>query len=285
VTGGNKRQFSVFEGMNYSASTTWRSGVRLATSSLKKTIQSYRAVSHRLTVKLEQLVKKKQTLEDRAFVVLEEKSVELSDVSQHGSGDGEPEQRSAFPPGPRCIPGYGSIQNEESPVIQEIPGQGRDYFHNDDTALVSQATNILMESIKIRLSYIDEAIGQLTILFRENPKMKVPLELTIDRYEEWVRTNQRLFELNSQLYDLEKRKFTTGRKRVRARRKAESKREDVMAMSEFEIIFTGRDASLSRVQAEVSYRSVPPCFLEQGSGCAEVFYRRAPPCFLEQGSG
>ena len=167
-------------------------------------------------------MKKKGTLEDRAFVVLDEKSVELSDVSQHDDEDG-----------PRRIPGYLSIQGgEESTVIQERLGQGREYFHNDDTALVSQATGILMESIKIRLSYIDEAIGQLTILFRENPKMKVPLELTMARYDEWVRTNQRLFELNSQLYDLEKRKFTTGRKKVAARR-AESTREDVLAMSKF----------------------------------------------------
>ena len=207
--------------MNHSASATWKGGVRPATSSLKKTIQAYRAHSLKLTVKLEQLEKKKRSLEAKAFVVLDEMSVEMSDVSQQDASIETPPM--SREDGDQAFPHSDSL-------FRSRMEEGGDYYHSDDAALVSQATGILMESIKIRLSYVEEALGQLMMLYRENPKMKVPLELTIIRYEEWVRTNQRLFVLNSQLYDLEKTKFVSERKKTSAK-KASNSREEVLATS------------------------------------------------------
>ena len=204
--------------VNYSASATWRVAVRQTTFSLKKTIQAFRTHAQKLTVKLEQLEMKKRGLDEKAFVVVEEMSVEMSDISQRGS-------ISANAPAPRLLEEPLPSQRRGAALSASGVGEQIDYYHNEDNALVSQATVILMESIKIRLSYVEEAIGQLTILYRENPKMKVPLELTVARYEEWVRTHQRLFELNSLLFDLEKRKFDTGRKR-RVLKRDRSARED-----------------------------------------------------------
>ena len=55
-------------------------------------------------------------------------------------------------------------------------------------------------------------------LLREYPKSSTPQELSYTRYEEWLETNQRLFELNSQLYDLEKLKFEIKQKQTLARK-------------------------------------------------------------------
>ncbi len=55
--------------------------------------------------------------------------------------------------------------------------------------------------------HVTQSIQCLTTLYQENPKQRAPVHLMISRYEEWVETNQRLFELNSRLYDLEKVKF------------------------------------------------------------------------------
>ena len=46
----------------------------------------------------------------------------------------------------------------------------------------------------------------------------MPRDLRFSRYEEWLETNQRLFEMQSQLYDLEKLKFELKQKHVLARR-------------------------------------------------------------------
>ena len=84
---------------------------------------------------------------------------------------------------------------------------------SDVTSLVSTATNILIESMQLRLSYVQEVLNKLTSLQQENPKLPTPPELLFSRYEEWVQRNQRLIELNSQLYDLEKLKFELKEKR------------------------------------------------------------------------
>ena len=84
---------------------------------------------------------------------------------------------------------------------------------SDITSLVSTATNILIESMQLRLSYVQEVLNKLTSIWQENSKLPAPPELLFSRYEEWVQRNQRLIELNSQLYDLEKLKFELKEKR------------------------------------------------------------------------
>lgn len=188
----------------------------IRSSSLKKTLQAYKAHSHKLSTKLDQLQEKKRCLEDKAFVVLDENTVEMSDVSQHTDNCTAEVANGKTAPMP-CPPRTSTSISEVQ--INMIEGE---YYHVDDTSLVSRATDILIESVKLRLSYVEEAMGRLAILHREHSKMKVPLELMISRYEEWVRTNQRLFELNSQLYDLEKLKFD------RHRRETSTKQSEVL---------------------------------------------------------
>ena len=84
---------------------------------------------------------------------------------------------------------------------------------SDVTSLVNTATNILIESMQLRLSHVQEVLNKLTLIQQENPKLPTPPELLFSRYEEWVQRNQRLIELNSQLYDLEKLKFELKEKR------------------------------------------------------------------------
>ena len=86
---------------------------------------------------------------------------------------------------------------------------------SDVTSLVSTATKILIESMQLRLSYVQEVLSKLTAIQQENPKLPTPPELLFSRYEEWVGRNQRLIELNLQLYDLEKLKFELVEKRSR----------------------------------------------------------------------
>ena len=88
---------------------------------------------------------------------------------------------------------------------------------SDVTSLVSTATNILIESMQLRLSYVQEVLNKLTSIQQENPKLPTPPELLFSRYEEWVQRNQRLIELNSQLYDLEKLKFELKEKRSKVK--------------------------------------------------------------------
>ena len=88
---------------------------------------------------------------------------------------------------------------------------------SDVTSLVSAATNILIESMQLRLSYVQEVLNKLTLIQQENPKFPTPPELLFSRYEEWVQRNQRLIELNSQLYDLEKLKFELKEKRSKVK--------------------------------------------------------------------
>ena len=64
---------------------------------------------------------------------------------------------------------------------------------------------------------MQEALSKLSTLVKDCPKGVVPPELGFPRYEEWLETNQRLFELNSQLYDLEKLKFEIRHKKRQAR--------------------------------------------------------------------
>lgn len=58
-------------------------------------------------------------------------------------------------------------------------------------------------------------LERLLPLVKESPRQATPTELSFSRYEEWLESNQQLFEFNSQLYELEKAKFDLKRKQQR----------------------------------------------------------------------
>lgn len=199
--------------MNTNVTSSWNASLRLAVSrplqqaSLKKTIQAYKALSHRLKTKLEQLTQKRDELDSKAFVMVQE----------------SPTTQATSP----TTAGYKDTPLS-SPEIQPAPQmrlKESGYHHTvtDLSSLASTVTNILIESVEIKLSYITEAISYLTNLYRENPKQRMPAELRLSRYEEWVQTNQRLFELNSRLYDLEKVKFDLERRMAANEQEADKK--------------------------------------------------------------
>ena len=179
-------------------------GVSKSQSSLKKTIQGYKGLSQRLKTKLDQLTQKKEELDSKAFIVVDELPASPSNPLNIQTTTSDPSSPMSPLPGQQATP-------PSSPDIRPVPRSQtmveNDYHHCDLNSLASTVTNILIESVQIRLSYVTETITYLTNLYHENPKSRVPPELMLSRYEEWVRTNQRLFELNSRLYDLEKVKF------------------------------------------------------------------------------
>lgn len=181
--------------MNSSASwnaSSWLGVTKPQQASLKKTIQSYKALSHRLKGKLEQLMQKREELNSRAFVMVHE--IEVPSIQ---SAEVETATHTQSP-GPL----------DTIPHIPQTRMEALDDYHTGDlSSLASTVTSILIESVEIRLSYVMEAIEYLTILYNEDPKQPTPKKLMLSHYEEWVDTNQRLFELNSRLYDLEKMKF------------------------------------------------------------------------------
>lgn len=239
---------SAFSNMSLSPSTTSLSAVRRGGKpSLKKTMQLYKSVRHRLETKLEQLLTKREDLSSRAFVVLEESSsshrhdVEVSVKEPQDSVRGT----STVPAievlvaseqeGDRAGQRMSLQLKENSPEISNgkllSPGglvEQTETYHSDVMSLVSTATNILIESIQLRLNFIREALEKLDVLHRENPKLRTPPELAFLRYEEWLASNQRLFELNAQLYDIEKLKFELKHKQVMAKKvlKRSKKGED-----------------------------------------------------------
>ena len=93
----------------------------------------------------------------------------------------------------------------------------QDQYQTDVSSLVVTATDILIEILEMKLMYVQEALTKLSALAHENRKIATPPELSYSRYEEWVDSNQRLFELNSQLYDLEKLKFEIRQRQIQAR--------------------------------------------------------------------
>ena len=90
-------------------------------------------------------------------------------------------------------------------------------YQSDVSALVVTVTDTLIEILELKLEYVQEVLKKLMVLLRENRKIPTPPELMFSRYEDWVGSNQRLFELNSQLYDLEKLKFDIRKRQIQAR--------------------------------------------------------------------
>ena len=180
----------------------------MAPVSLKKTIQSYKAVAQQLETKLDQLTQKRNEIESRGFVVLDEHSVDLHSTRQVDLARVERPLRHTT----TAVP----LQQRTTPtlLIEELETQ----YPSNVSSLVATATNILIESVSLRLSFVQESIKKLTVLYHENQKLPTPPELLFSRYEEWVLTNQKLFELNTRLYDLEKLKFDLKEKKRLAKK-------------------------------------------------------------------
>ena len=80
---------------------------------------------------------------------------------------------------------------------------------------MSTATDIIINALQIKLAYVRDMLESLSPLVKENPRQATPAELSFSRYEEWLESNQQLFEFNSQLYELENVKFDLKRKQQR----------------------------------------------------------------------
>ena len=212
---------------NPNVSASWNATSWLGVSrapqqtSLKRTIQAYKGLSRRLKSKLEQLSLKREAQNSKGFVMVPER--EVPGTSRAASSSDEP---TSSPRPPDHAP-LSPAPLSPTPEITRARLEESDYHHGDLPSLVSTITNILIESVEIRLSYVMEAIDFLTTLYQENPKQRTPPELMLARYEEWVQTNQRLFELNSRLYDLEKVKFDQQKRAELERAKEEGRGEGV----------------------------------------------------------
>ncbi len=86
--------------------------------------------------------------------------------------------------------------------IQEVAG-GEDEVVNipHQSSLV---TDILVEIIQLKLGFLNETINSLQPLVKDNPRQPTPFELQLSRFEDWVDTNQQLYELNARLYETQK---------------------------------------------------------------------------------
>ena len=103
--------------------------------------------------------------------------------------------------------------NEPSPVSRAPDGRAGSLLLVDEEGvkvelcrLTSQITELLVEILTIKLSYIEQCVKRLAELLRSNPRMVAPLELRLSHFDDWVQTNQQLYQLNLQLYDLQKQK-------------------------------------------------------------------------------
>ncbi len=204
-----------------------------ASPSLKKNLQLYKSQLLRLETKHEQLLQKRQDINSRAFLVLDENRSTSSRPSRHtvaspsrriGGGNTRTKALEA------------TVQVDRTPQLKENrAGKSKDTqsvieqpegYHSDVNSLVSTATSILIESVELRLAFLRDIVSKLSTLYDEAPKLRTPPELGYQRYEEWVGSNQRLLELNAQLYDIEKLKFELKRKQSMARKVKKNKGED-----------------------------------------------------------
>ena len=96
-------------------------------------------------------------------------------------------------------------------------------------SLVATATDILIKALQIKLAYVNDILARLSPLVSDNPRQTTPAELSFSHYEEWLESNQQLFEFNSELYELERVKFEMKQKqeRVKQTRDGESDADTV----------------------------------------------------------
>ncbi len=77
----------------------------------------------------------------------------------------------------------------------------------DMASQTEQVTDILVEIIQAKIGFINETIESLQALMKLHPRPSTPMELQLSRFEDWVDTNQQLFELNARLYETQKNMF------------------------------------------------------------------------------
>ena len=245
----------------------------MAPISLKKSIQQYKSLAQRIEAKIRQLESKRDELESRAFVVIDDTpsptvqnhhalheslvaAITVGAGAARKTSNGERARRSKSPSSPPTFEsatalGVGdavecdssatnvgaplktgnaalvlSVNQAETWRDRSIAAISTETTHHlveervmahgsDVASLVSTATNILIESMQLKLSYIQDVLAKLTEIQNDKTTKRIPTppELLFSRYEEWVQRNQRLIELNVRLYDLEKLKFELKEKR------------------------------------------------------------------------
>jgi hypothetical protein len=194
----------------------------MSRASVKKTQQQFLAVLQQLEGKLRQLQANRESLDTRAFVVVEE----VATPTQPGSGGG------------------GATLDDKHGL-----------YHGEVGSLVATATDILIKALQIKLAYVNDMLARLSPLVSDNPRQTTPPELSFSRYEEWLESNQQLFEFNSRLYELERVKFEMKQKqeRVKQTRDGESDADTVASQLAHSSISQAQEL-LSRLQHQ-SYSS------------------------------
>ena len=206
-----------------------KSAVRTTTPSLKKTIQLYKSQLLRLETKHEQLLQKRASVSSRGFVILDENKTASSRPARHTVAS--PSRRGGAPI-VKAIEASVQVEitsqlkgtkTEKSKLQRTLVEQTEGYHHSDVNSLISTATSIVIESVELRLGFLRDILLKLNTLYHEAPKLPTPPELGYQRYEEWVGSNQRLLELNAQLYDIERLKFELKQKKSAAQKVKKSK--------------------------------------------------------------
>jgi hypothetical protein len=70
-----------------------------------------------------------------------------------------------------------------------------------------KATDILLTILQLKMGFVSEAVTKLELLNEAKPKMVAPPELQVKRFHDWAETNQQLYQLNTQLYEIEQSKW------------------------------------------------------------------------------
>lgn len=159
----------------------WTGLVLMAPLTVKKSLQQFRSLQQKLTERLEELMRKKDTLD----LVLT--------------------TRSPTEPHPKK-----TLELSTCPI-------GTAAKHENDR-LTSAATDILIEILELKVNYVEECVQKLEEKARVDPRSLAPMELRVVRFEDWVETNQRLYQLNSKLYEIEKVKVNVERRESKFRR-------------------------------------------------------------------
>ena len=150
--------------------------IAMAPLTVKKSLQQFRLLLQKLNVRLEELMTKKDSLEQ----VLTSQSL--------------------------------SVTSETDP--SSPPASAK---HESDR-LTAAATDILIEILELKVTYLVDCIEKLEEKTRVDARSLAPMELRVVRFEDWVETNQRLYQLNSKLYEIEKVKVNIERRTNKGRR-------------------------------------------------------------------
>lgn len=148
--------------------------VEMAPNNVKKTLQQYGQLQQGLEGRLRELEVKRDALHSCLPSMLDE-----TVVTEMGLEDIE----------------EGDTQRQQQKRLLEMKKQRL------------RATDILIETLGLKLTFIVDIITKLDALVRDDPRQVTPMDYQVSRFYDWVDTNQQLYELNAQLYDIEKSKW------------------------------------------------------------------------------